>query len=91
MNTINEKASINYLKTKNNSSMQESRNNTNNNSTEQQSKRLGSNSENNYINSNSFKKNIYGLNMSALSKLRVSLAQNNNSSGNAENFINREI
>lgn len=34
MNTINEKASVAYLKTKNNSSMHESRNNTNNNSTD---------------------------------------------------------
>ena len=34
MNTINEKASVAYLKTKNNSSINDSRNNTNNNSTE---------------------------------------------------------
>ena len=51
---------------------------------------MQSNSEHNYINNLNFKKNIYGLNMSALSKLRVALAQNNTNS-NTEQFISREI
>ena len=46
------------------------------------------NSEHKYVNHQQYKKNVHGINMSALSKLRVSLAQNANV---AEQILTRDF
>lgn len=85
---VNLKGSISQFTRKQNTIATDSRNASNVAREESSRTRKLANSEHQYFNNQQQKKNIHGINMSALSKLRVSLAQNANV---AEQILTRDF